>query len=319
MQIPSSCNYSLSNAIECNHSFIRIHIHSCCFRSVTLAMANQWTSEQLKARQQPHPLSLSLTPSLFLSFSLCLPVSRSVFLSLSAPLTACAPVSRKCVRSLNGNIFAECQWCPDNYCPLLHLLSPLNLSTYLRALLSLSLSIFLVRSCRRCCVLPASLMNWAWARAWSPSSFFMAMRQKQESLQHRPPTYHRQQRRPPPLLPFSFSSCQCVKMLAPASNRHAAKVSNDTRWMSGRGGTAERGAVIGRDRIERGEGGCWYSGYDRTFGLYPELWSGIRANVRLKAVWQMQNGEWRQRGTRNGSGTWRNRRRKVNLWYKPLA
>lgn len=46
---------------------------------------------------------------------------------------------------------------------------------------------------------------------------------------------------------FSFSSCQCVKMLAPASNRHAAKVSNDTRWMSGRGGTGS-GA--------RGDGGA---------------------------------------------------------------
>lgn len=219
-------------------------IHSSAFTFTHAASAPSHWPWPINGRASNSRRGSNLIHCLYLwrplsfSCSLCLPVSRSVFLSLSAPLTACAPVSRKCVRSLNGNIFAECQWCPDNYCPLLHLLFPLNLSTYLLALLSLS--IFLVRSCRRCCVLPASLMNWAWARAWSPSSFFMAMRQKQESLQHRPPTYHRQQRRPLPLLPFFFSSCQCVKMLAPASNRHAAKVSNDTRWMSGRGGTAER-------------------------------------------------------------------------------
>lgn len=122
-------------------------IHSFAFTFTHAASAPSHWPWPINGRASSSRRGSNLIHCLYLwrpvsfSFSLCLPVSRSVFLSLSAPLTACAPVSRKCVRSLNGNIFAECQWCPDNYCPLLHLLSPLNLSTYLRALLSLSLSL----------------------------------------------------------------------------------------------------------------------------------------------------------------------------------
>lgn len=120
MQIPSSCNYSLSNANECNHSFI--HIHSCSFRSITLVFALPIYGRASNSRIRcPPSLSFTLTSSIcFSNRASSLPFSFPAlfpFDSLLAPLTPCAPVIRKCVWSLNGNIFAECQCCRTTIVP----------------------------------------------------------------------------------------------------------------------------------------------------------------------------------------------------------
>lgn len=165
------------------------------------------------------------------------------------------------------------------------------------------------------------------------------MRQKQESLQHRLPTYHRQQRRPLFLylsLPHSHSlylvPYSIYTSLPPSPTANVSKCwpqrQIDTqqkflmtlaRCLREGGGRKEawweRKIEAGMPAL--GEGGCWYSGHDRTFGLYPELWSGFSANGRQRAVWQVENSEWRQRGTRNGSGTGKNRRKKVHLRHMP--
>lgn len=74
--------------------------------------------------------------------------------------------------------------------------------------------------------------------------------------------------------PTPWRACQCVKMLVLASNRHAAKVSNDTAMTS----------------AGKGQAGEWMSMGGRKLWLYPELLAGFRwqyrANVRHRAATQ---------------------------------
>lgn len=107
------CYQMQSNAIT--HS-----IHSFRFRFVVLTISHFPSPERaLETETQASNVPHLSTSSRF---------SSSTFLLFLLPISpySCAPVSRKCVRSLNANIFAECQWRPSTILPL-----SLPLSRYL--------------------------------------------------------------------------------------------------------------------------------------------------------------------------------------------
>lgn len=291
-------------AIKCNRIVSFIHSHSLMqlpLHHLGHRIANLWTSEQLKARLSPLSLSHSHFVWMFLKPcvipALLLPRPFPIQFPARSLDTLCTCHS-KMRPELKWQYFCRLSVLPDNYCTfcpaLLCFVSPESI--YLFAP-SLSLS-YLLAICHALQVVvgarprPACLMNWAWARAWSPSSFFMAMRQKQDIRQpasHISSSAESSSPSPSPSpSPSHPSFCpfhvllrgQCVKMLAPASNRHAAKVSNDTCsiWVCG----METSAWVSVPGWKKGS--CyWYSGCDRTFSQYLELLAGF-----LKAVWQVE-------------------------------
>jgi len=118
------------------------------------------------------------------------------------------------------------------YLPI-HLLMTCFSLFYLSLSLSRCLSLlFRCFRCRRCCVLPDELSV---STCMIPIIIFYghASKTRQACNVHPSPILLPQRFLlfATPLDPNRTNDCQCVKMLAPASNRHAAKVSNDTGLM----------------------------------------------------------------------------------------
>jgi len=120
------CNYGCIHIYSCSDFFQSSAI--ICYQMQSNAIIHSFTHSASASSHWPFPhLKLkpaSQEPDMLLLSSFLLYSPHSSFFSLPFPFPgpnccflirpdSCAPVSRKCVRSLNANIFAECQWRPS--------------------------------------------------------------------------------------------------------------------------------------------------------------------------------------------------------------